>query len=78
LRKYGIMRHPSLALKTVASDGIAALAQAIADRTLAGTWGRIEGWRAGGPVERLEPPVEALVPARLGRQFAVRVNRRRS
>ncbi|MBN8868944.1 MAG: glycosyltransferase family 2 protein [Solirubrobacterales bacterium] len=77
LRKYGIMRHPSLALKTVVSDGTAALAQAIADRTLAGTKGRIEGWRAGASTERLEPPVEALVPARLGRQFAVRLNRRR-
>lgn len=77
LRKYGIMNHPSLALKTVASDGSAALAQAIADRTLAGARGRIEGWRAAASVERLEPPVEVLLPARLGRQFAVRLNRRR-
>lgn len=77
LRKYGVMNHPSLALKTLVSDGSAVLAQAIADRTLAGTRGRIEGWRAGAAADRLEAPAASLEPARLGRHFAVRLNRRR-
>ncbi len=77
LRKYGIMSRPSLALKTLVSDGSAALAQAVADRTLAGTRGRMEGWRAGAGSERLEPPLGALEPASLTRQFRVRIDRRR-
>jgi GT2 family glycosyltransferase len=77
LRKYGIMKQPSLALKTLVSDGSAALAQAIADRTLAGARGRLEGWRSGKTAKRLDPPVEALEPARIARHLAVRINRRR-
>lgn len=77
LRKYGVMRHPSLALKVALSDGTAGLAQMIADRTPAGLAGRFEGWRAGARTASVEPPLDLLEPASLRRHFRVRLARRR-
>lgn len=77
LRKYGVMRNPGLAAKVMLSDGSAAIAQAILDRTLAGASGRLDGWRAGRDASRLPLPEGSLEPARLGRHLAVRLARRR-
>ncbi len=77
LRKYGIMEHPGLALKTLVSDTSAGLAQLALDRTAAGLRGRVEGWRSARGITPLEPPVEALEPASLRQQARVRLNRRR-
>lgn len=77
LRKYGVMRDPRLATKVVVSDSTAAIAQGMLDRTLAGTKGRLAGWRAGREAGRNDPPIESLQPARLGRHFGARMRRRR-
>lgn len=77
LRKYRILRHPSLALKTLVSDGSAILAQLILDRSLAGATGRIEGWRAGRDAIRLDMPPQILEPVSLRRHLKVRIQRRR-
>lgn len=78
LRKYEVMRHPSLAAKTIVSDGSAVIAQSVIDRTTAGITGRIAGWRAGKTSSRLEPPVADLLPASLADHVKVRLRRRRS
>lgn len=75
LRKYGIMKHPSLAFKVALSDTSAGLAQLFADRTPAGLAGRIKGWRSSAEV-RLDPPLDQLEPASLKRHFQVRLARR--
>ena len=75
LRKYGIMRHPALALKVAVSDTLAGLAQLVADQTPAGLAGRIDGWRSAGDL-RLEAPLDQLEPASLRRHFQVRLARR--
>jgi GT2 family glycosyltransferase len=77
LRKYGVMRHPSLALKVMLSDLPAGLAQIAFDRTAAGLKGRIEGWRAGRNASRVELPLRQLEPASLRRHLQVRLARRR-
>lgn len=77
LRKYGIMRHPALALKVLVSDGSAGLAQAVADKTAAGLSGRWHGWRAGRYCERTEGSLGYLDRASLLQQMKVRLARRR-
>ena len=77
LRKYGIMRHPGLALKTLLSDSSAGLAQLALDRTTAGLSGRIKGWRSARDVTPIDPPFEDLEPASLRQHQRVRLNRRR-
>lgn len=77
LRKYGVMRHPVLALKVVVSDGSAGLAQLLADRTAAGLAGRWRGWRAGRECERIEGCLDHLDQATLRQQMKVRLARRR-
>lgn len=77
LRKYGIMRHPALAMKTILSDGSAGIGQLVMDRTAAGTTGRLDGWRKSQGIEQLEPPYELLEPAKLRRHLVVRLRRRR-
>lgn len=77
LRKYGVMRHPALAVKTLVSDSTGCLGQLLLDRTLAGARGRVEGWRAAGEAGRLRAPLEQLEPARLRRHLQVRFRRRR-
>jgi len=76
LRKYGIAKRPSLALKVALSDIPAGLAQIVLDRTAAGLKGRMEGWRAGRDASREAVP-PGLERASLTRQYAVRVRRRR-
>lgn len=76
LRKYGVMKHPVLAGKTLLSDGSAVLGQIAIDRTAAGAKGRIQGWRAARDVDRLRP-AEDLLPASLARHLRVRLRRRR-
>jgi GT2 family glycosyltransferase len=77
LRKYGIMSHPALALKVLASDLPAGLAQIVADRTAAGLTGRWRGWKAGRDCPGASAPLDQLEPARLGQHLKVRLARRR-
>ncbi|MCB0858966.1 MAG: glycosyltransferase family 2 protein [Solirubrobacterales bacterium] len=78
LRKFGIMRHPALALKVLSSDLSAGLAQIVADRTAAGLGGRWQGWNAGRYSPETKAPLEQLEPARLCRHLQVRLARRRT
>jgi GT2 family glycosyltransferase len=78
LRKYGVMRKPGTALKTVLSDASAGVGQLLLDRTIAGVSGRLSGWRAARDAPRLEIPPGQLEPASLTRQLRVRLDRRRS
>lgn len=77
LRKYGVMRHPSLATKVAVSDTSAGLAQIALDRSAAGLKGRIDGWRSAGSEATLPLPVDLLEPASLRRHLQVRLRRRR-
>lgn len=77
LRKYGIMGHPALALKVMASDLPAGLVQIVADRTAAGLSGRWRGWKAGRDSPGAMAPLDQLEPARLGQHLKVRLARRR-
>ncbi len=76
LRKYGIMGHPALALKVMASDLPAGLAQILADRTAAGLSGRWAGWKAGRDSPGVTAPLDQLEPARLVQHLNVRLARR--
>jgi len=76
LRKYGISRHPALALKSCVSDGSAVVGQLILNRSFAGGHGRIAGWRAGRQATRTELPIDELDSASLRRHLQVRMARR--
>jgi len=77
LRKYGVMRNPISALKTLASDGSAALGQLLLDHTLAGARGKLRGWREADGITPLDAPTDQLEPASLRRHLRVRYRRRR-
>jgi N-acetylglucosaminyl-diphospho-decaprenol L-rhamnosyltransferase len=47
LRRYGVMRHPALALRALACEGAICAGQLLRDRTVAGFGGRLRGWRDG-------------------------------
>jgi N-acetylglucosaminyl-diphospho-decaprenol L-rhamnosyltransferase len=48
LRRYGVMSHPRLALRTLACEGALCTGQLLMDRTAKGIGGRLRGWREGG------------------------------
>jgi GT2 family glycosyltransferase len=77
LRKYGIMSQPALALKVLASDLPAGLAQIVADRTAAGLTGRWAGWKEGRDAPRLTLPADHLERPSLRLHTKVRFLRRR-
>jgi GT2 family glycosyltransferase len=52
LRRYGVMRHPRLALRTLASEGAICAGQLLRDHTAKGIGGRLRGWRDGAGLER--------------------------
>jgi GT2 family glycosyltransferase len=51
LRRYGVMSHPSLALRAIACEGTICAGQLLLNRTGAGVGGRLRGWRAGAGLE---------------------------
>ena len=48
LRRYGVMRHPALALRALACEGTICCGQLLRDRTAQGISGRLRGWRDAG------------------------------
>jgi GT2 family glycosyltransferase len=48
LRRYGVMRHPHLALRALACEGALCAGQVLMDRSAKGVGGRLRGWRDGG------------------------------
>ncbi len=55
LRRYGVMRHPRLALRALACEGAICAGQLLRDRTAGGLRGRLRGWRDGAGL----PPQDA-------------------
>lgn len=51
LRRYGVMRDPRLALRTLACEAAICAGQLLRDRTAAGLRGRVRGYRAGAGLE---------------------------
>jgi N-acetylglucosaminyl-diphospho-decaprenol L-rhamnosyltransferase len=58
LRKWGVLRRPSRAIRALATDVVICLGQVVIDRNLAGVAGRVRGYRAGRLAEDF--PYEAI------------------
>lgn len=60
LRRYGVLRGRA-ALRTVSTEGVVVVADALLSRDLAALHGRIDGWRAANNHDRRpSPPAEAI------------------
>jgi GT2 family glycosyltransferase len=55
LRRYGVMRHPRLALHALLCEGAICAGQIAMDHTTRGLRGRLEGWHSAGSLPRREP-----------------------
>jgi GT2 family glycosyltransferase len=62
LRRYGVMRHPSLALRALACEAALCAGQLLKDRTAAGLRGRLRGWRDAAAPEPRDPAGPPLPP----------------
>jgi GT2 family glycosyltransferase len=76
LRRYGVMRNPRLALRTLACEGALCAGQLLKDRTAAGLKGRLRGWRDGAGLEPREVDGSALLDLSAGEALALRRRRR--
>lgn len=78
LRRYGVMRDPARALRTLASEGAICAGQLTLDRTAAGLLGRLRGWRyaAGLPEQAL--PADDLTEVSLRESLRRRARRHRA
>ena len=65
-RRYGILRSPLGAARTLLREAVVCAGQILLDRTFSGTAGRIRGWRAGGSLPARPLPATGLLelPAR--------------
>lgn len=79
LRKWSVLSSPRRAAAALAADVALCAGQAVFDRTLAGTRGRIAGWRAGRAVPAEPYPGDLLTGTRDGLlgTLARRLQRRR-
>ncbi len=59
LRRYGLLRGRA-GLRTLATELVVVLGDAVISRDGAALQGRLAGWRAGAHRERLSPPLEAV------------------
>jgi GT2 family glycosyltransferase len=75
LRRYGVMRNPSLALRALACEGAIGLGQMLHDRTPAGLKGRVAGFRAGAGLPHREVASAPLLD--IGTRKALALRRRR-
>lgn len=75
LRRYGVMRHPRLALRALACEGALCAGQLLRDHTAAGLRGRLRGWRDGAGL----PPhqVDAAPLLEISAREALALRRRR-
>ena len=77
LRRYGVMRRPRDAARVLVAEGAICAGQLLADRTLAGLRGRLQGWRdARGLPRGEEPPRGELADLGLREGLALRRGRR--
>lgn len=75
LRRYGVMRDPSLALRTLATEGAICAGQLLRDRTAQGITGRLRGFRAGAGLPHREVGSAPLLA--IGAREAIARRRRR-
>ncbi|HEX5989508.1 MAG TPA: glycosyltransferase family 2 protein [Solirubrobacterales bacterium] len=76
LRRYGVMRHPRLALRALACEGALCAGQLLKDRTAAGLKGRLRGWREGAGLEPREVDRAPLLDLSARQALALRRRRR--
>ena len=76
LRRYGVMRNPRPALRTLAVEGAICAGQLLRDRTTAGLRGRLRGWREAGGLNRRPIPDDALLDLSLREALTLRKRRR--
>ena len=75
LRRYGVMRDPALALRTLACEAAIGVGQLLRDHTAAGLTGRLRGFRAGSGLPRREAGSAPLLG--IGAREALELRRRR-
>jgi GT2 family glycosyltransferase len=75
LRRYGVMRHPHLALRGLAGEAALCAGQLLGDRTARGIAGRLRGWRDAAGLERRDPDGAPLLD--ISMREALRLRRRR-
>jgi GT2 family glycosyltransferase len=76
LRRYGVMRDPRLALRTLACEGAICAGQLLRDRTAQGLTGRLRGHRDAAGLPRRETGVAPLLDITAREALALRRRRR--
>ncbi|MGH2939049.1 MAG: glycosyltransferase, partial [Solirubrobacterales bacterium] len=76
LRRYGVMRDPTLALRSLVCECTIGLGQLFRDRTAAGISGRLRGYREGGGLPRREVGDAPLLDLTVREALALRRRRR--
>jgi N-acetylglucosaminyl-diphospho-decaprenol L-rhamnosyltransferase len=76
LRRYGVMRHPGLALRALACEGALCAGQLLKDRTAAGLRGRLRGWRDAAGLEQRDAAGAPLLDLSAREALALRRRRR--
>jgi GT2 family glycosyltransferase len=76
VRRYGVMRRPANALRTLAGEAAICAGQLLLDRTAAGIVGRRRGWRAAGGLPPLEAPDNGMLELPVGRALRRRIGDR--
>jgi N-acetylglucosaminyl-diphospho-decaprenol L-rhamnosyltransferase len=76
LRRYGVMSHPSLALRALACEGALCAGQLLLDRTAKGIAGRLRGWQAGGGLPACDLDTVPLLDISARQALALRRRRR--
>jgi N-acetylglucosaminyl-diphospho-decaprenol L-rhamnosyltransferase len=78
LRRYGVMRSPAAATRTVLGETAICAGQIVLDGTARGALGRLRGWRSATGLDRRPLPDEGLTELPLLSALARRLRRRDS
>jgi N-acetylglucosaminyl-diphospho-decaprenol L-rhamnosyltransferase len=76
LRRYGVMRDPTPALRALACEAAIGFGQVVRDRTAAGIAGRLRGFRAGAGLPHREVGAAPLLDISAREALALRRRRR--
>jgi GT2 family glycosyltransferase len=76
LRRYGVMRDPRLALRTLVTEATLCAGQLLKDRTTAGLRGRLRGYRAGANLDQRNADGAPLLNISARESLALRRRRR--
>jgi GT2 family glycosyltransferase len=75
LRRYGVMRRPSAALRALTCEAVLCAGQIVSDRSSAGLRGRIRGWRDGGGLAQRQLGAAQLLDISAAQALALRRRR---